>query len=152
MENAKWRWRRWPLLVAALVAPARAEPKEAQSEERAALHFQATVATQAHPSFPAGYAGRNSMSPDAESATSVVMDLFAGLRLWSGAEVYFQPELAGGRGLSSTVGVAAFPSGEVYRVGNPTPTISPARICLRQRIGLGGGRVPVSAGPSQRRG
>jgi high affinity Mn2+ porin len=149
MKKSKWRWRPWPLLMAALALPAPAEPQEAQPEERVGLHFQATVATQAHPSFSAAYSGRNSMSPDAESATSVVMDLFAGLRLWSGAEVYFQPELAGGRGLSSTVGVAAFPSGEVYRVGNPTPTIIPARIFLRQRIGLGGGRVPVSAGPNQ---
>src|SRR5712692_11155866 len=139
MAKTKWRWL---LLVAALVAPARAEPKEAQSEERATLHFQATVATQAHPSFPASYSGRNSMSPDAESATSVVMDLFAGLRLWSGAEVYFQPELASGRGLSTTLGVAAFPSGEVYRVGNPEPTIIVARALLRQVIGP----VTVNAG------
>ena len=115
----------------------------------AALHYQATVAVQAHPSFPARYSGRNSMSPEAESATSVVMDLSAGLRLWRGAEAYLQPELAGGRGLSSTLGIAAFPSGEVYRVGNPDPTIILARVFLRQVFGLGGGRVPVQPGMNQ---
>jgi len=123
--------------------------RPAGSEERAALRFQATVATQTHPAFGAPYTGRNSLSPDAESATSVVMDLFAGVRMWRGAELYFQPELAGGRGLSSTLGVAAFPSGEVYRVGDPAPSVIPARLFLRQVIGLGGGEQDVQAGPLQ---
>jgi high affinity Mn2+ porin len=118
-------------------------------EERLSLHYQATVATQWHPSFPAAYSGRNSLQPGEESATSVVMDLFAGARLWPGGEVYLQPELAGGAGLSSTLGVAAFPSGEVYRVGNPAPTVIVGRAFLRQTIGLGGGRTRVEAGPSQ---
>lgn len=118
-------------------------------EERTSLHFQATVATQEHPGFGARYSGRNSLRPFEESATSVVMDLFTGVRLWRGGELYFQPELAGGRGLSSTLGVAAFPSGEVYRVGNPTPTITAARLFLRQRLGLGGGRVVTEGGPNQ---
>ena len=85
--------------------PIRDDAKPTQ-EERFSLHYQATVATQWHPSFPARYSGNNSFESGAESATSVVMDLFAGARLWPGAEVYFQPELAGGRGLSSTLGVA----------------------------------------------
>jgi high affinity Mn2+ porin len=129
--------------------PARAGDGEAGGEERAALHYQATVATQYHPSFPARYTGRNSLRPEPESATSVVTDLFLGARLWKGAEACFQPELAGGRGLSSTLGVAAFPSGEVYRVGDPTPTVLPARLFLRQVIGLGGGEVKVEPGPGQ---
>ncbi len=118
-------------------------------EESFSLHYQATVATQWHPSFPGRYSGNNSLQPGSESATSVVMDLFAGARLWQGAEFYLQPELAGGRGLSSTLGVAAFPSGEVYRVGDPTPTLIVGRAFLRQTIGLGGGRTRVEAGPNQ---
>jgi high affinity Mn2+ porin len=89
------------------------------------------------------------MQPGEESATSIVTDLFAGARLWRGAEAYFQPELAGGRGLSSTLGVAAFPSGEVYRVGNPTPNVIVGRAFLRQVIGLGGGPIHVDSGPNQ---
>ncbi|HXL40300.1 MAG TPA: carbohydrate porin, partial [Myxococcales bacterium] len=50
-------------------------------------------------------------------------------------ELLFQPELVGGRGLSSTLGVAAFPSGEVYRVGNPEPTILVGRAALKQAVG-----------------
>jgi high affinity Mn2+ porin len=125
-----------------------APPADARSE-RWSLHFQATVAAQAHPSFTAAYSGKNSLQPRSESATSVVMDLFAGARLWEGGEVHFQPELAGGRGLSSTLGVAAFPSGEVYRVGDPAPSVIAARAFLRQVVGLGGGRTDVEAGPNQ---
>jgi high affinity Mn2+ porin len=127
------------------------EPPAVQEskEERFAVHFQSTVATQWHPSFSARYSGRNSMQPGAESATSIVTDLTGGARLWKGAEAYLQPELAGGRGLSSTLGVAAFPSGEVYRVGDPTPTIIVARVFLRQVIGLGGGPSHVDSGPMQ---
>ena len=133
---------RWIFLICALSA-------SRASAEDAALRFQATVAVQAHPSFAARYSGQNSMQSDAESATSVVMDLSGGVRLWRGAEAWFQPELAGGRGLSSTLGIAAFPSGEVYRVGNPEPTIVTARVFLRQVIGLGGGRVPVAPAMNQ---
>ena len=54
-----------------------------------------------------------------------------------------------GRGLSSTLGVAAFPSGEVYRVDDPEPTVIVGRLFLRQVIGLGGGMVPIASGPNQ---
>jgi high affinity Mn2+ porin len=122
------------------------DPPEQRNLE---LHFQATVATQAHPGFPAAYSGPHSLSSDAESATSVVMDVFAAIRLWRGGELYLDPELSGGRGLSSTFGVAAFPSGEVYRVGDPDPTIFLGRMFLRQTFGLGGGRVRLDSGPTQ---
>lgn len=131
----------WSLLGAA--SPAAAE------DEALGLHYQATFATQYHPAFHAPYSGPRSMQPGEESATSVVADLFAGARLWRGAEAWLQPELSGGKGLSSTMGVAAFPSGEVYRIGHPEPTVTVARVFLRQVIGLGGGAVPVEAGPNQ---
>jgi hypothetical protein len=69
------------------------------------------------------------------------MDPFAGARLWKGAEAYLQPELAGGRGLSSTLGVAAFPRGEVYRVGDPTPSIIVAGSSCARRSGGEGDRL-----------
>jgi high affinity Mn2+ porin len=112
-----------------------------------AWKYQATVATQAHPSFDAPYSGKNSMSPDAESATSVVMDLTAEAKLWQGATLTLAPELAGGRGLSSTLGVAAFPSGEVYRIGSPEPTLVLARAALKQTLGgftLAAGKLSVT--------
>ena len=142
-----------PVAVAAAPADVQSDAERATpsppEDERFSLHYQATVATQWHPSFHAGYSGKNSLQPGDEAATSVVMDLFGGARLWRGAEVYLQPELAGGRGLSSTLGVAAFPSGEVYRVGDPTPTLVVGRAFLRQTIGLGGGPTRVEPGPNQ---
>jgi high affinity Mn2+ porin len=113
------------------------------------LHYQATAATQAHPAFKAKYSGDNSLSDTAESATALVMSLAADLRLWRGADVIFDPELSGGRGISRTLGVAAFPSGIVYRVGNPSPTLYLARLALRQSIGLGGGKVHDDAGANR---
>jgi high affinity Mn2+ porin len=136
------------LLTAAVCAPV-ARGDERAEQRNYEIHFQATVATQAHPAFSAAYSGEHSLSSDAESATSVVMDAFLGARLWQGGELYFNPVLSGGRGLSSTLGVAAFPSGEVYRVGDPEPTIVLGRLFLRQTFGRGGGRVRLDSGPTQ---
>jgi high affinity Mn2+ porin len=105
------------------------------------LHYQFTAATQYHPSFPARYSGENSLDAERESATAFVTTLFADVRLWRGAELVVNPEMSGGRGLSSTLGVAAFPDGIVYRVGDPAPAIYLARLAVRQVFGLGGGRV-----------
>src|SRR5438309_8316606 len=134
--------------VVALTAE-RARAEEPPEWPRFDLHFQATVATQAHPGFSAAYSGLHSLRSEAESATSVVMDLFTAARLWKDAELYFNPVLSGGRGLSSTLGVAAFPSGEVYRVGDPDPTIFLGRVFLRQVFGFGGGRIRLDPGPTQ---
>jgi len=127
------------LAAAAATAVAASLPLHAEEAPRAdepiAFHFQATVATQAHNKFTSAYSGKNSLGSESESATSVVMDLTALLHPWPGAEITIQPELAGGRGLSSTLGVAAFPSGEVYRVGDPAPTIILGRATLRQTLG-----------------
>lgn len=118
-------------------------------EEWFSIHFQSTMSTQAHPSFAAAYSGENSLSPDAESATAFVSTLYVDTRLWPGAELLFNPEMSGGRGLSKTLGVAAFPSGIVYRVGDPSPAVYLARLAISQTIGLGGGKVTNEAGPNE---
>lgn len=140
----------WVVTIALVAATQEAAAGErADAPERVALHFQATAATQAHPRFRASYTGPNSLRPEREAATSVVLDLFAGARLWPGAEVYLQPALSGGSGLSSTLGVAAFPSGEVYRVGDPAPTVFVGRLFLRQVIALGADTVTTESGQNQ---
>jgi high affinity Mn2+ porin len=118
-------------------------------EELYSLHFQSTAATQYHPSFSAKYSGKNSLSPASESATAFVSTIYADVRLWRGAELLFNPEMSGGKGLSSTLGVAAFPSAIVYRVGDPAPAVYLARLALSQTFGLGGGRVTNEAGPNE---
>jgi len=138
-----------PALFPPAPATPAAEDESSPDRQTFAVHGQVTAATQAHPSFQARYTGNNSMLPEAESATSLVADLFAGVRPWRGAELYVQPELTIGGGLSSSFGVAAYPSGEVYRVGSPDPTLYLARLFLRQVIRLGGGKARTEPGPNQ---
>jgi len=114
-------------------APA-AEPAH---DERFGLHFQLTTVTQAHPAFDAAYSGRNSLSPDSEHETTVTSTLAAGARLTRGTEIYVDGELSGGSGLSHALGVAGFPNGESFRVGDAQPRIYLARAFLRQTIAAG---------------
>jgi len=113
------------------------------------FHFQQTTISQYHPSMTADYSGKNSLSKNAESATSLTSTFFAGLRIFNGAEIYLNPELAGGQGLSGTTGMAGFPNGEIYRVSNPEPSFAIARFFLRQSFGLGGGSENLGDSPNQ---
>ena len=70
-------------------------------------------------------------------ATTATATLFLGHKLWKGAAIYFNPELSGGRGLSSAIGVAGALNGESYRVGNSAPAIFVARGYLQQHIPIG---------------
>ena len=118
-------------------------------EEWYSVHFQSTIATQAHPAFNAKYSGQNSLGAEAEAATAFVSTLYGDLRLWKGAELLVNPEISGGKGLSRTLGVAAFPSGIVYRVGDPAPSVYLARLAISQTFELGGGRVTNAAGANE---
>lgn len=113
------------------------------------FHFQATVVSQGHPGFSADYSGINSLSNKSENAQSLTTTLFLGRRLWEGAALYFDPEVAGGTGMSSTLGVAGFPNGETTRVTLIKPTPYIARLFLEQTFDLGGAAVPVNPGPNQ---
>jgi high affinity Mn2+ porin len=124
-------------------------PPPDTEQETTSLHFQETTVTQGHPSFDAPYSGTNSLLPEAETKTSVTSTLFGGLRLWKGAEIYLNPELSGGSGLSGAVGVAGFPNGETFRIGSAEPVIYLARLFLRQTFDLGDDEEPVAPGPNQ---
>jgi high affinity Mn2+ porin len=101
-------------------------------------HFQLTVIGQAHSGFKAAYSGQNSLSNNIESgATSITSTLFLGRKLWDGAAIYFDPEISGGAGLSYSLGVAGALNGETYRIGDPSPVASIARLYIKQYIPLG---------------
>jgi high affinity Mn2+ porin len=106
-------------------------------QQRFNFHFQQTIITQTHPGFSAKYSGDNSLSTNHETATSLTTTLFGGSRLWKGAEAFFNPEMSGGAGFSSTLGAAGFPNGETFRVGSPEPKIYIARAYLTQRFSWG---------------
>ncbi len=119
------------------------------ADEKLSVHFQSTTALQAHPAFSAAYSGKNSLPPGAEAALALVSTFAFDGRLWPGGEFVFDPELSGGAGLGKSLGVAAFPSGIVYRVGSAAPTLYVARFLLRQTFDLGGGKVPIERGANQ---
>lgn len=102
------------------------------------VHFQLTVVSMGHGDFPAAYSGRNSMVDTTEKdVTSLTTSFFLGRKLWKGAAAYFNPEVSGGKGLSGATGMAGFPNGETFRIGNPAPVYYTARLFIQQNIPLG---------------
>jgi high affinity Mn2+ porin len=100
-------------------------------------HFQMSIVDQSHGSYHFPYSGPASLDSNKEHALSVTATLFLGRKLWKYASIYFNPEITGGSGLSFTHGAAGFPNGEIYRVGNPTPTPFVARVYLQQNFAIG---------------
>lgn len=106
------------------------------SLEKWSLHFQFTDVMQGHPAFNALYTGQNSLQTGSESAMSVTSTLFLGRKLWKGAAIFMDAEIAGGKGLSSVFGLAGAPNGETFRVGSPAPALYMARGYFEQNIAL----------------
>ncbi len=104
--------------------------------QRFSFHAQTTVITQYKPKFAAQYSGTNSLQPNEETQTSITSSLFATARLWKNANFIFNPEIAGGSGLSSALGVASSTNGETFRVGTADPKLYFARIAFRQLFSL----------------
>ena len=100
------------------------------------------------PRFHAPYRGPNSLDPNHGRETWDVT-FYAGLRLWQGAELWINPEIDQGFGLSSTLGLAGFPSGEAYKVGSSVPYARIHRTFIRQTIDLGGEIEKVQADINQ---
>jgi hypothetical protein len=100
------------------------------------IHAQLTAVYQYHPAFHADYSGINSLSNTSAGALSLTATIFLGRKLWKGASIYVNPELSGGQGFNGAHGIAGFSNGEIYRVGNPTPTPFIARLYIQQIIKL----------------
>ncbi len=103
---------------------------------RWALHIQSTLLEQAHPAFASAYAGPNSLNPSANGRETWDVTLYGGFQPWRGGEIWADPELDQGFGLSNTLGVAGFPSGEAYKVGRSAPYWKLQRLFLRQTLGF----------------
>ena len=124
--------------------------KEPEKPTLFSIHGQATTVTQGNTPFRSPYAGANSLDPTANLASTATATLFLAGRLpWQGGEFVFNPEIAGGSGLSGTTGLAGFPNGEATRAGLPSPTPYVARALYRQVFGLGGGSEDVPDGVNQ---
>ena len=113
-------------------------PPPPPTDQAWAIHGQATFVDQVHTAFTSPYRGANSLAPYASGRETFDATLFAGLRPWRGAELWVNPEIDQGFGLSNTLGVAGFPSGEAYKVGKAKPYFRLQRLFLRQTINLSG--------------
>jgi high affinity Mn2+ porin len=125
-----------------------AKGPSALETDRFAFHAQSTYVNQYDPPFRAPYSGRNSLDPNIGRET-FDLTLYAGIKLWEGAEAWVNPEVDQGFGLSASVGAAGFPSGEAYKVGADYPYTRLHRAFLRQTIDLGGDVQKVDAGLNQ---
>ena len=85
------------------------------------------IVSQYAPPFHAPYSGANSLDSNAGRETWDAT-LYVGRRLWEGAELWIDPEIDQGFGLSNTLGVAGFPSGEAYKVGFTNPYLRLPRV------------------------
>jgi high affinity Mn2+ porin len=77
-------------------------------------------------------------------AETADLDLFLGARLWKGAEFHLDGLFWQGFGFNHTLGIEAFPNAESYKPGSAKGNLTPARVFLRQTIGLGGDQEPVA--------
>lgn len=102
------------------------------------FHGQATFTYQGYPSFNSPYSGQNSLSGAGTGRETFDTTLYAGLKLWQGAEFWANPEIDQGFGLGNTHGTAGFPSGESYKLGAADPYARIQRAFLRQTLNLGG--------------
>ncbi len=133
-----------------LVAYAQTAPDPGDtSAERWNLFYQATAIGDYHGKFNSPYQGEYSLQPVSERDVSLTTTLFLGLRLATNTQLYFDPEIAGGRGFSRVNGIANFPNGELPRVGSATPKPYVARLYITQDFGFGSEKEKVESDANQ---
>src|ERR1039458_1668856 len=124
------------LLLAGGVAMAQTDPLSEAAPQRWNLYYQATSIGQTHGTFQSPYSGLFSLQNIAEHDVSLTTTLFFGLRLGQNTLLYFDPEIAGGRGFSGVNGLANSSNGELPRVASATPKPYLARLYVSQNFAL----------------
>jgi high affinity Mn2+ porin len=108
---------------------------------------QANIVSQYHPTFHSSYQGQNSLTPEAQNATSRVLTLFTGWKATKSTEFLCAVQEAGGHGLSEALGMAGAFNLDVVR--NPTLSKAPyiARLMWHQIIPLSSAKVANTPSP-----
>jgi len=142
--NQRWLSIAIWLLLTGTGAPAQDSPQATPSpatapldSERWNLYYQATSIGQYHGTFNSPYEGPYSLQDYPERDVSLTTTLFFGLRLDPNTYLYFDPEIAGGRGFSGVNGLANSSNGELPRVATATPKPYLARLYLSHDFGFG---------------
>ena len=114
------------------------------------LHGQATFVDQGYPAFRSAFPnGLQSLPQGGQNAETFDLTLYAGMKLWQGAELWVDPEIDQGFGVGNAHGLAGFPSAEAYKLGWAEPYARVQRAFIRQTIDLGGGTQKVDADINQ---
>ena len=113
------------------------------------VHGQFTFVEQGYPTFHSPYQGQNSLSGGSQAKDTVSATAFIGVRPWNGTDIYINPEITQGFGLSDTLGVAGFPNFEAQKASFPMPRFDLARVYVQQTLGLGGEQETIEDGPNQ---
>ena len=137
------------LLLSAALALQAQDPPDIPPTENWNVYFQATSIGQYHGAFDAAYSGPLSLADHPEAEASLTTTLFLGLRPARDTMIYFDPEVAGGRGFSGVNGLADSPNGELPRVAQARPTPYLARLYVTQDIALGDEREAVESDANQ---
>lgn len=129
--------KKWIIYTLLCLAAFTVRANDTTVNQRFNVHFQTTYIYQHKPEFDAPYSGPNSLKRFKENQNSLTATLFVGVRLWKGADIYINPEVAGGSGLSGAFGLGASTNGETFRVGDAAPALYLARGYFQQTFRLG---------------
>lgn len=124
-------------------------PAAEEESERWNLSYQATSIGQYHGRFRSPYEGVNSLHSNPERDVSLTTTLFLGVRLEKNTQLYFNPEISGGRGFSGVTGIANFSNGEMPRVSTATPKPYIARLYVTHDFGFGAERESFTSDENQ---
>ena len=131
-------------------APAQADQTPPPPEtERWNIFYQATSIGQYHGTFHSPYAGPFSLQGYRERDVSLTTTLFLALRLEDNTFLYFDPEIAGGKGFSGVNGLANSSNGELPRVASATPKPYLARLYISHDFGFGSEKEPSDSDENQ---
>ncbi len=114
------------------------------------LHGQTTLTEQGYPAFRSAFPdGLQSLPQGGEGRETFDLTLYAGFKLWQGAEFWVDPEIDQGFGVGDAHGLAGFPSAESYKLGFAEPYARVQRYFIRQTFDLGGETQKVDADINQ---
>jgi high affinity Mn2+ porin len=108
---------------------------------------QANFISQWHPAFHSPYSGTNSLSAEAQDATSRVLTLFTGLRLTGTTELLCDVQETGGHGIGEALGLAGVTNLDTVRNGALSKAPYVARLMWHQIILLGPKSAPAERTP-----
>jgi high affinity Mn2+ porin len=144
------RWVLLAVLPLRMVAQSSNAPATAPDPpENWNLYYQATSVGDHHGTFNSPYEGPLSLQDYTERDVSLTTTLFFALRLGTGTQLTFDPEIAGGRGFSGVNGLANSPNGELPRVATATPKPYLARLYLSHDFGFGDATEHVDSDENQ---